>query len=57
MLTRKFGYLLTEDDVVSGAINHGGVVAGWFGKLMRPGMKSRRFDCWLHQAEAALQER
>lgn len=49
---RLFSYLLTDDIVITGgAINNGGVVLEWFGKMMSNNEKDTDFDYWLQQAQ------
>ena len=51
---RLFSYLLTDDIVITGgAINNGGVVLEWFGKLMVGNDKSVNIDDLLQQAATA----
>jgi gluconokinase len=51
---RLFSYLLTEDIVITGgAINNGGVVLEWFGKMMAGNEKPADFEYWLQEAENA----
>ena len=51
---RLFSYLLTDDIVITGgAINNGGFVLEWFGKMMAGNDKPANFDYLLQQAEGA----
>jgi gluconokinase len=48
---RLFSYLLTDDIVITGgAINNGGVVLEWFGKMMAGNDKPDNLDNWLQLA-------
>ncbi|TKK66966.1 gluconate kinase [Ilyomonas limi] len=51
---RLFSYLLTDDMIITGgAINNGGVVLEWFGKMMADNDKTADFNYWLQQAATA----